>query len=198
MTDIPNIPLMNDVETSLLKKWLVPNGNVIEFGCGGSTKYLLENGTNNLFSIEGDHDFANRILADIYLKEKNNTGRLKLIVPDIGNVKKNYYSFPEGIPNKKWINYYTECWKYIEAKTISFVLIDGRFRLATSIQCLLHCRMSTVIYIHDFWNRIHYHDILKFTDIYDSADRSVILKRKKRINYEKLNDILLSCLFDPR
>lgn len=55
------------------------------------------------------------------------------------------------------------------------------------------------MFIHDFWNRTEYHDILQFVDVLDRADTAVVLRQKPldSSDWRKLALCLQKYQFDP-
>ena len=86
----------------------------------------------------------------------------------------------------------------MENRNLDLILIDGRFRVACLCQSLLHCDNKDVTFvIHDFFDRPDYHCVLKLCTEVDRADTSVVLRRKKRVDWKQLSLMLQAHQFVP-
>lgn len=98
---------------------------------------------------------------------------------------KRLYIFPVNIgPTREWgypeLNndknlfeaYSSSIFESIDRKSIDLALVDGRFRVACTLKIILSCHENKhlKILIHDFWNREHYHVVLKYLDVVKKAD----------------------------
>ena len=61
---------------------------------------------------------------------------------------------------------------------INFILIDGRFRVASCLKCHRDINAECIIAFDDFLNRPHYHVVLDYYNIIDKGSRMVFLKKK--------------------
>lgn len=76
------------------------------------------------------------------------------------------------------------------------ILIDGRFRVACTMAAIQHIAKQnayekSVIFIHDFWNRPHYHAVLEFLEVIEQVESAGVFKVKKDILLEKVAEIWL-------
>ena len=63
------------------------------------------------------------------------------------------------------------------AQPIDAALIDGRFRVACSLRILPFLRPTSIVFVHDFWDRQqHYRDILNHYRVVDRVDRLAVLQ----------------------
>ncbi len=161
----------------------------LEYGAGNST--LLANKINKKYiSIEADKSFFN------YLKYKMRISNLEYI--DIGPTK--YFSypiFPYFMIQKKIIFYcnYIESF-FNKTKNIpDLILIDGRFRVNTSLHILSFLskkkiKYKTTIIIDDYVSRKNYKVLEKIVNIRKIGRFGVIeynhLKRFSKIKIEDL------------
>lgn len=61
-----------------------------------------------------------------------------------------------------WTGYWRDIWKKVDSQGVDSVFVDGRFRVACTLNSLLQVGAETVVAIHDFWNRPRYHVVLPF------------------------------------
>lgn len=198
MKEIPAKPWMSDKEIALFAHWLPRGGRALEFGCGGSTRFFFEQGIQECTSVEADVAWGQSVLADPFLSFFVTKQRLRFIFPDIGLVRENACSWPEGPPSPLWLHYHSDVWERLDCKTLDFILIDGRFRVACALQSIMHCPHVPVVLVHDFWNRKEYRPMLRVMDVQDQADTAVILRRKRRIRWQDMEKLLQQAMLDPR
>ena len=60
---------------------------------------------------------------------------------------------------------------------IDLIFIDGRFRVASLINCYNRISMDCIILFDDFKYRENYHDIIKYFKVIDYSDKLFALKR---------------------
>ncbi|MFT3670013.1 MAG: hypothetical protein QM795_15910 [Pseudoxanthomonas sp.] len=137
--------------------------------------------------------------ADAFLGHFIRKGRLNVFQPDIGPLLEGGCSTPQGDASILWINYHAEIWEYIDATSLDFICIDGRFRLSCALQSILHCAHRPIMFMHDFWNRPEYHAVLQFTDVLGRGDTAVVLRQKSldSSSWRSLALCLQKSQFDP-
>ena len=174
-------PLMSKKEQDLFLKYLKQATNYFEFGSGGSTVWALaQPNIKSITSIEADKNFAEKMQLECQ------TANIHWI--DVG--KTGAWSTPKNnLKQSEWHNYY-EALKLTNV-TPDLILIDGRFRVACALSCL---NTDALVIIHDFLNRPHYHEVLKYYDIIESVSTLVVLKKKDI--YPEVN--LKDYMFDVR
>lgn len=172
---------LSEKEQNFLIKHCKHCKNYLEFGSGGSTfLVLLQTDIKNVTSIESDSNWIKYLEKWEFIKQEK---RLKFRYINIGEV--GFLGIPQDPKAKNLYPLYSsEIFK--ENNNFDFVFIDGRFRVACTIQTILNCNKNTTILIHDFNNREEYHYILKYLDIIDTMDTMCIFKIKEKINKEEL------------
>lgn len=78
------------------------------------------------------------------------------------------------------------------AEEVDVAFVDGRFRVACIIATILKSRPDTIVLVHDFYPRPHYHLVLEYVDVVERTDTMVALRRKKT----GVNDATLVDLFN--
>ncbi len=165
-------PLMSDKELKAFLYFMKKENIYFEFGSGGSTNiasfYKLKT-----YSVDSDVDWHQK------LKDKNITAQYFTV-----DLKSKTYGFPGNDTT-------LEDWKkYIEAYKDEFnadiILIDGRFRVACSLDIFSKIRNDTIVLIHDYKNRKEYHIIEKFYKKIESWD--TLYAFIKRGNISKIPD----------
>jgi len=70
----------------------------------------------------------------------------------------------------------------LDLKYFDVIHVDGRYRVMCALEALDYMGPDSLLLIHDFWNRPHYHSILKFFDANPRAHRYGVLKKKSSID----------------
>lgn len=171
---------MNDAEKALLGQHLSKASLYYEFGAGGSTLFALNHSNiKKVWSVESDLAWIQKLTPYI------DPARCELIHGNIGPTTDWGHPSNAGAQRSLFKNY----WEHLQFlnDTPDFFLIDGRFRVETCLQALIKCPNATYA-VHDFTIRPQYNPILKFTDVVETVDTLVILKRRAdAIDYEILS-----------
>lgn len=192
-------PAMTNKERLLFYKYLDHSNTFFEFGSGGST-YQAAKRNIKIFSVESDiawhhkiqEDIANftKLINDIYVKNKIEMyfqPNITYLTVDL-HVHKNGWGYPGKDTNySDWIKY-SKAYNHSKYNA-DLILIDGRFRVACGLNVFKEISNKVLIYFHDFWNRPYYHILLDYYVVIDTADTSVVLKKKK--NSPVLTDQLM-------
>ena len=195
-TSTPLVPVMSEDELQLFIRHIPSDGSVLEFGAGGSTRLLAEKSVSKIYSVESDMEWIKRMLHDDTIRKAFAGKRIFFVHADIGPT--GGYGHPESQnPEACWLDYSRGVWPHITTE-VAYVLIDGRFRVACTLQSILRLNEDTVYFIHDFNNREHYHIILEYLDVLGEADTAVACRAKKNIDWKKLCLTLQSFELDPR
>ena len=141
-------PMMSDKDIKAFSYFMKPENIYFEFGSGGSTN-LASYFKLKTYSVESDIKWhaklkSSSIIANYITVSLNNTS----------------FGYPGNNTN---INDWK---KYIQAYKKEFnadvILIDGRFRVACALDIFSKIKNNTMVLIHDYENRKHYHIIEKF------------------------------------
>lgn len=149
-------PLMTEKELKAFLHFMKKENIYFEFGSGGSTNiasfYKLK-----VYSVESDK------LWHQNLKSRNITA-IYLTV----DLKSKEFGYPGKDTTLKDWKKYIEAYK--EEFNADIILIDGRFRIACSLNIFSKIRNDTIVLIHDYKNRKEYHIIEKFYKKIESWD----------------------------
>lgn len=141
---------------------------VVEFGCGGSTLAAVRAGVKLMHSVETDPRWIERCTRHAEISDAIGSGRLKLHHANIGPVG------DFGGPTNRefmhmWPNYHHGIWEKIPFVP-DFVLVDGRFRVATALQAAVRCRPGARIAVHDYTWRDDYHVLEPFFETAETVE----------------------------
>ncbi|MFP4370565.1 MAG: hypothetical protein ACLFR2_13390, partial [Candidatus Kapaibacterium sp.] len=138
----------------------------------------------NIYTIDTSVGWIKRIKKYTIIK-KNLNSRIFIYHVDVGPTI--HWGFPAGEEfREKFPGYSSEIFTKVNKKNIDTVLIDGRFRVACTLNTILelHENEKLKIMIHDFWDREKYHIVLKYLDVIDSAERLGVFKIKNQVNLD--------------
>lgn len=122
------------------------------------------------------------------------TGKLSFHIIDIGETTA--WGHPKNeIKKHLWPNY---CLSVFSKKSNhDLVLVDGRFRVACTINCILNTRENCTIMIHDLWNRPEYHIVLRYLETIERVDRFGVFCKRIDISSKKLQSLIKKYQYLP-
>ncbi|WP_162816417.1 tetratricopeptide repeat protein [Halomonas sp. BN3-1] len=179
--NLPDAPFMTPPERQLFLKALRKAKHYFEFGAGGSTIWAVREGLV-VQGVESDATWVTA-LADTCGE------KCQLRSVDIGPTKE--WGFPVNTQPDNRFEAYSKA-IYDMPRAFDLVLIDGRFRVACTLTTILHTMEhaenlnNTRIFIHDFWDRPHYHSVLKYLEIVERVDTAGIFIIKEGLSTEHL------------
>jgi len=161
MQDILSQPSMEKAGVALLETHLRKCQTFLEYGAGGSTVFAAELGVKNIHSVESDKNFLDAVQKKV-LSIYPNTKTYAHFV-DIGKTKD--WGAPINKENADgWPKYCVAPWQAIfeNNQSPNLILIDGRFRVACFLACLILAKHRTIILFDDYTNRSEYHIVEKY------------------------------------
>ena len=170
-----------DGDDSLFKKVLKHADLYGEYGCGKSTKWVLNNTTLNLCAVDTSKLWVDEVLAD----NAANNARLAIKYIDLGEVGN--WGRPISYSKRQSFNEYTD-WLWKQSEKPSVVLVDGRFRVCCFLTCLKYADEGTQIIFDDYTNRPYYHIIEKYIDRAEECGRQClfIVPSREKIDFDDL------------
>ena len=122
--------------------------------------------------------------------------KFKFDIRDIGKTE-NYGVPKQGeklfFKNNFPENYCEKPWKNIKKKNPDLILIDGRFRVASTLYSILINENDNCNYMFDdYLNRPFYHAIEKFIDIYEVFENTIFFKKSKKINLIEIEKLIMN------
>ncbi|WP_085919942.1 O-linked N-acetylglucosamine transferase, SPINDLY family protein [Halomonas sp. CSM-2] len=181
---LPDAPHMSLGERKLFKISLEKANQYFEFGSGGSTVWAIAEGLT-VKGVESDDKWVNAL--------KNKLGeKCQIEAVDVGPTKE--WGFPVSMQEaSKFPAYSTAIHQHPQA--FDLILVDGRFRVACTMAAIQHILEYSKepekarIFIHDFWNRPHYHVVLKFLETVEKAESAALFKIAKNVERNKVADL---------
>ena len=175
-------PSLSKNDKLMFYKYLDNSKNYFEYGSGGSTyQASIRNNIIKIYSVESDKEWYN------ILQNKIKSNNFIYFYNEM-NTRPNNWGYPGKNStleqHKNYSNFMINLTKD-EQKSIDFILIDGRFRVACCLKCFDIINSDCLIAFDDFLDRPHYHVVLNYYDIVEKTidNRMVILQKKKGINF---------------
>lgn len=170
--------LFDGKENALLFKKYIQSCKVYsEYGCGLSTDYVINETNCFIISVDSFSEWVGLVKKRTDYSEK-----LNIYYIDVGDVG----DWGRPIDDRKRENFkdYTDqLWE--QNLKPDLVLIDGRFRVACFLTCLLKAPIGTVIIFDDYINRPEYHVVEEFLEIKETSGRQAVFILKAFIPSEK-------------
>jgi hypothetical protein len=183
---------MDENERNLFASFANCSRRYLEFGVGGSTWLACSRPKEWVISIDSDATW----IDNVHGKLRQCPTQPILVHADIGPVKQWGYPADESC-RCLWPTYHGQVWKKPESVESDFFLVDGRFRVACVMQCVLHCRSSAFIAVHDYSDRPHYHVIARFLREVASANRLSIFSCEPGLDRSAAIEVLSEYSCNP-
>lgn len=151
----------------------------LEFGSGGSTVLASKYVKGQIFSIESDVEWFNKLKA--YFKGNSN---VNLYLVDL-LCRPMTWGHPSADCPESRKREYSQIVRNLDLSDVNLVLIDGRFRVACALHIHSLISNETDVLFDDFEDRLeHYGIVLNYYDVITRVDRMIHL-RKKDVIIEK-------------
>lgn len=183
-------------ELQLLHTYLHKSVSYLEFGAGESTVYAAAlDSLKNIDCVESSPVFVEeKVLPHPVVQQSLASGKLHFHFIDLGETGD--WGHPVNEEKKHlWPEYSTAVFR--EKRKYDLVLIDGRFRVACTLQSLLQTDPGCLIVMHDFWNREPYHVVLRYLDVVDQADTMAVFTQKPNLDLRKIKADIRRYTFLP-
>ena len=163
---------MDPKEVKLMEKYIKPTDVMLEYGAGGSTTYLPKL-VDKYYSIEHLEGWYLKVWSSIeknkLLNDTHNNVSIHHINPDILRSE----TGATGPRSYQEFQTYIEFPKTFDTK-FDKVLIDGRARPHCAIFILKYLKEDSMVFIHDFWARPQYHNVLEYYDEVESVKDTIV------------------------
>ncbi|WP_275287423.1 CDC27 family protein [Halomonas elongata] len=180
---LPDSPFMAERERELFSKRLKSASSYFEFGSGGSTVWAVKEGLE-VKGVESDANWVNALKKDL-------GPPCQVKVVDIGPTRE--WGFPADVKESHFFQEYSRA-IFQHCQPFDLILVDGRFRVACAMTAIEHisrnpCKgRDSYIFIHDFWNRPHYHVVLKFLDVVESVESAGVFQVQKDVDLNAVRE----------
>ena len=153
-----------------------------EYGCGLSSKWILNNTSSKVISVDSSKEWVKKV------KKENRKHQSRLIINHVDLGKVGSWGRPTSYEKSYKFSDYTDyIWKQQEKPEL--VLIDGRFRVCCFLTSLKFADPGTKIIFDDYVNRPYYHFIEKYVSRINECGRQClfIAPSKSQIDIDTLN-----------
>lgn len=169
---------MFDGDDKLFKEIVSKSVNYAEYGCGDSTNWVFHKTSCNIMSVDSSQNWINAVFDQC---DKND--RLKLHFSNLGDIgdwgTPLSYDFIDNFDD-----YFN--WLWMQGINHDVILVDGRFRVACFLTCLLHAKNGTFIIFDDYTNRRKYHIVERFLKPLKTCGRQALFVVKNDQIYDKV------------
>jgi|SRR5690606_23014318 len=175
---------MSKQEINCFDKYIRNASSYLEFGSGGSTIRALVKSKCNILSVESDNNWINELRTYNIIKKAERSGRLKFSKINIGPVGDR--GFPmDGSFRPEFPRYSSSVFE--EFDSCDCILIDGRFRIACTLQTILNIKNpDAAILFHDIWARREYHVVLQYLTEIERIGSMGVFKIFQDLNQDDL------------
>ena len=143
---------------------------------------MKKNHLQKIYSVETDKKFME--MLDKNIKDVKNGSNLIWLYVEVGAEFSQYGHPSRNVTDEACINYSNQLGNLTkeEIKQIDFILIDGRFRVASCLKCFSFIEDSCLIAFDDFFIRQEtYGKVLDYYDIVEKTlDNSMVILKKKQ------------------
>jgi hypothetical protein len=168
---------------------------VLEYGCGGSTLEFVRSSAKRIVSVDSDANWIAKLKVHAEIAGAESDGRLVFRHVDIGPVGE--WGRPaDGSARHRWPLYTITPWEDLRNDQPDFVLVDGRFRVASILWTILCCDRQTLMLVHDFLDRPRYHVVQPFCEVVECVDKLAVLRPHKDFSTVELMQLLRPALYD--
>jgi len=177
-------------DDALFKKHIINVDTYGEYGVGNSTIWVSSNTNSQIISVETDINWLKEVKTKIGNIQNSNRFELGLI--DLGEVSD--WGTPKSYDKRNNIIKYIQ---YIWTKSSKpdLILIDGRFRVACFLMCLIKAKEGTKIIFDDYVDRKYYHIVEDFLNPAEFSTRQALFIVPKKLNKKKIQEYLEKFLF---
>ena len=183
---------MLPTERELLESFLRCSRSYLEFGAGGSTHLACGLVSDRVVSVD-----SSRVWLDS-VRTACAPGPLQpeLVFADIGPIGE--WGYPKDPDSRDlWPSYSQGIWRNSPPVEADFCLVDGRFRVACALSCLLHGSQTTFTAVHDYACREKYHVLGSYADEVARSQNLSVFRRRRTVPDRLIRAELEKWLLDP-
>lgn len=173
---------MTEAEVTLLECFLRRSSSYFEFGVGGSTCLAARTMQGPIFAVDSNPEWIERVRANLNEEERS---RVSMEFVDIGPVGDWGMPVPNSNSEGKFDAYSASIVRH--GLKFDFVLVDGRFRVASALQAIEALQHGACIGIHDYVARPQYHVVERFLRPIASVDQLVMFCARPNISAADLH-----------
>lgn len=183
--------LMTANEQIVIKSFITPELNMLEWGSGASTLWFHRL-TGQYYSIEHDAAWYNHTRPTVQNLPNVHT-RLSSVNHEPFWAPGSYNQFKD----------YVHAVDDFNLTSIDRVLVDGRARVACAVYVLRHLHKNSAVFLHNYgapqnWDQERgYVKVLQFYDVLAEIDSLIVLRPKPKYLGARARSVNISALYDP-
>jgi hypothetical protein len=199
MSEYSTVSTNSEVEIEYLIKRLEASQNFLEFGSGASTLMGLRNESLSIVSIDSCQEYLDYLRDEIKILELP-LEKVFFLFVDIGPT--GLWGRPiDNSSRDKFPDYSRLPFEVLKSRnfTPDLILIDGRFRVATFLNTVIHCPNSTIVF-DDYYDRPQYFEVESILKPSDKCGRIAIFQTPHMLDSNQLksiDDMIQRYVFDP-
>ncbi|MGQ0699104.1 MAG: glycosyltransferase family 2 protein [Panacagrimonas sp.] len=193
------LPHMPRAAIECLRENLSASRCFLEFGSGGSTRMAVRMKVPHVYTVESDPAFARAVEHQIG-KDAGETN-FRMVSVDVGDTANNWGKPRNNDRCQNWPKYPTHVWSVLKkaGQTPDLILIDGRFRVACFLACLIQAEAGTVILFDDYAGREkQYKGVEKHLEPGELVGRMAVFKIPPIVDRGAVAFDLARYVVDPR
>jgi hypothetical protein len=177
----PSPDLLFDGDDKLFKRVIKNAKTYGEYGCGASTKWVLNNTNSKVIAVDTSKEWVEEVLSD----NESNNHRLNIKYINLGELGR--FGMPIDYRKSKSFSEYTDFFWEQDVKP-DLILVDGRFRVCCFLTSLMYADEGTYILFDDYIDRTYYHFIEKFVSRAEECGQQClfIVPPSKEIDFDDL------------
>lgn len=157
-----------------------------EYGVGLSTEFVANKLKIKVIGVDSSKEWINKVNKSI------TSHNAMIIHVDVGELRE--WGRPKDYSKRENFHKYIEgLWEF-DIKP-DFVLIDGRFRVACFLTCLLNATENTIIAFDDYIGRPHYHIVEEVLKPFLKNERQAFFKTNNKIDIIKIEKLLSKFIY---
>lgn len=146
-------------EAELIRSLAAQDGNILEYGAGGSTVLFAAHPARSIFSVESDPAWI--AMMQDWFAHAPPKARLTFHHADLGPTVE--WGRPASHARLlSWPGYATDVWQRPDFVQPDVVLVDGRFRVSCLLATALFTRKPVRLLFDDYARRRYYHTVERF------------------------------------
>lgn len=153
-----------------------------EYGCGESTKYAANQTNAKIFAVDTSKEWADRTRSSV-------RGRSGVVIGHVDCGAVGDWGRPLSLEFKdRFGDYHYFPWLSRE-ESPDVILIDGRFRVACFMACLMQATPGAKILFDDYTDRPHYHVVEQIVRPAQTSGRMALFARPSLVNRDQARQL---------
>lgn len=174
---------------AFFKRLLLESRNYLEYGMGRSTIFAanaMDNVLCSIHSVETDSQVFHSINQALKWRRQEVANQSTQTLVDVGPISE--WGRPKSYAMSGNFRKYIEQ-PSIDHSNADFVLVDGRWRVATFLFSLINLQPGTRILFDDYLSRHHYHVVEEFVSPSETYRNQALFVIPDSLPYDQIRDV---------